>query len=226
MSTKRLLQAAVDLIAERGFERSTLADIGERAGYSRGLLTGRFGSKENLLWELLEHHFIEWSQERLDPDLDRLPAPEALEHVLHTTRRNVDAAPTHMRALYSILFESLVLVPEIRERVADLHRQHRLVIQRIVERGIDEGTVAASIDPASFAAVWVAGFRGIAFQWLLDPAHFDLDEALAYMASSVTSVVAGGIPARDPSSAAASADGDAQESSGASAGASREPSKN
>jgi AcrR family transcriptional regulator len=189
MSTKRLLQAAVDLIAERGYERSTLIDIGERAGYSRSLVTGRFGSKENLLWHLLERHFIQWSEERLDPDLDRLPAPQALEHVLDRTRQNVQTVPTHMRALYSILFESLVLVPEIRERVAGMHRQHRLTIERIAERGIAEGTIDASIDPEAFAAVWVGAFRGVAFQWMLDPEHFDLDRALTYMARSVTALV-------------------------------------
>jgi AcrR family transcriptional regulator len=189
MSTKRLLQAAVDLIAEQGYERSTLVEIGERAGYSRGLVTGRFGSKENLLWHLLERHFVQWSEEVLDVDLDRLSAPEALEHVLDRTRENVRNVPTHMRALYLILFESLVLAPEIRERVAGMHRQHRLRIQRIIQRGIDEGTIAASVEPEALASVWVGAFRGIAFQWLLDPDGFDLDMALTCMARSITELV-------------------------------------
>lgn len=186
MSTRRLLQAAVELIAERGYERTTLIAIGEKAGYSRGLVTGRFGSKDNLLWHLLERHFIQWSEERLDPELDALPAPEALERVLERTRENVHSVPTHMRALYSILFESLVLVPEIRERVAGMHRQHRATIERILLRGVDEGTVRASLDVPAFAGMWVGAFRGIAFQWLLDPEDFGLDAALASMAHVVS----------------------------------------
>lgn len=182
MSTRRLLQAAVELIAERGYERTTLIAIGEKAGYSRGLVTGRFGSKDNLLWHLLERHFIQWSEERLDPELDALPAPAALEQVLERTRENVKNVPTHMRALYSILFESLVLVPEIRERVADMHRQHRATIERILLRGVEEGTIADSVDASALAGVWVGAFRGIAFQWLLDPESFDLDAALVCMA--------------------------------------------
>jgi AcrR family transcriptional regulator len=189
MSTRRLLQAAVELIAERGYERTTLIAIGEKAGYSRGLVTGRFGSKDNLLWHLLERHFIQWSEERLDPELDGLPAPEALERVLERTRENVHTVPTHMRALYSILFESLVLVPAIRERVADLHRQHRATIERILRRGIDEGSVTDSLDVPALAGVWVGAFRGIAFQWLLDPEHFDLDAALVSMAQVFSDVV-------------------------------------
>jgi AcrR family transcriptional regulator len=43
VSTRRLIQAAAELLTERGYERTTLAAIGERAGYSAGLVTGRFG---------------------------------------------------------------------------------------------------------------------------------------------------------------------------------------
>ena len=34
---RRLLSAAVRLVGERGLERITLAEVGEAAGYSRGL---------------------------------------------------------------------------------------------------------------------------------------------------------------------------------------------
>ena len=37
LSTRRLLDAAGELIVEGGYEAMTLAAVGERAGYSRGL---------------------------------------------------------------------------------------------------------------------------------------------------------------------------------------------
>src|ERR1700758_2053534 len=48
-SARRLLDAAIELIAEKGFERTTVAEIGERAGYSRSMVRARYGSKEALL---------------------------------------------------------------------------------------------------------------------------------------------------------------------------------
>ena len=48
-STRALLDAAGEVIAEVGYGNMTLAAVGERAGYSRGLVTARFGSKEKLL---------------------------------------------------------------------------------------------------------------------------------------------------------------------------------
>src|SRR5262245_25666186 len=47
-----LLDAAAELIAERGVEGTSLASIGERAGVSRGLPTHHFGSKDALVARL------------------------------------------------------------------------------------------------------------------------------------------------------------------------------
>jgi AcrR family transcriptional regulator len=41
----RLLQAAAELIAECGLPAVTLAQVGERAGYSRGIANHHFGTK-------------------------------------------------------------------------------------------------------------------------------------------------------------------------------------
>src|SRR5687768_15343821 len=53
-STRRLAVAAVELFGEQGFERTTAAQIGERAGYSRAMVRRRYGSKEALLEQLVE----------------------------------------------------------------------------------------------------------------------------------------------------------------------------
>ena len=51
---KRLLGAAAELIAETGPSGVTLANIGERAGYSRGLATHHFGSKGAMMQRLVD----------------------------------------------------------------------------------------------------------------------------------------------------------------------------
>ncbi|MGQ0481547.1 MAG: TetR/AcrR family transcriptional regulator [Pseudonocardia sp.] len=186
LSSRRLLESAVELIAERGYERTTLVAIGERAGYSRGLVTDRFGSKEKLLWHLLEHHFVKWTEDSLYPDLAGLPAAAALNRAIERTRDNIRVAPTRIRAVYSILFESLVLVPEVRQRVALMHREHRASTAAMIAAGIANGDVPATVDPEAVADAWVATFRGVAYQWLLDPETFQIDRALREMSTLFT----------------------------------------
>src|ERR1700716_56283 len=48
-SHRRMLDAAVKLIERQGSSRTTLAQIGELSGYSYGLVSHRFGSKEALV---------------------------------------------------------------------------------------------------------------------------------------------------------------------------------
>ncbi|MEV6792903.1 helix-turn-helix domain-containing protein [Streptomyces sp. NPDC051320] len=48
-SRERLLQATVDLVGERGYEATTLADIADRAGSARGLVSYYFPGKRQLL---------------------------------------------------------------------------------------------------------------------------------------------------------------------------------
>jgi len=58
----RLVAAAAELVGEIGPSRVTLASVGERAGYSRGLATHHFGSKGALMQRLVEavtHQFRE-----------------------------------------------------------------------------------------------------------------------------------------------------------------------
>ena len=47
-----LLNAAAELVVEQGVHSLTLARVGERARYSRGLVTHYFGSKQALLQRL------------------------------------------------------------------------------------------------------------------------------------------------------------------------------
>jgi AcrR family transcriptional regulator len=50
-----LVDAAIELIAERGLAGVTLSDVGARAGYSRGLAVYHFGSKAGLIVTVFDH---------------------------------------------------------------------------------------------------------------------------------------------------------------------------
>jgi AcrR family transcriptional regulator len=53
-SKARILDAAAALFARNGFDRTSLADVGEAAGVSRGLPTYFFGTKERLYTAVTE----------------------------------------------------------------------------------------------------------------------------------------------------------------------------
>ncbi|GAB2530369.1 TetR/AcrR family transcriptional regulator [Nocardia heshunensis] len=50
---ERIVRAALELFAEKGFHGTGVAEIGDRADVQRGALYYHIGSKEELLWEIL-----------------------------------------------------------------------------------------------------------------------------------------------------------------------------
>ena len=89
LSTTRLLDAAAELIAERGYERMTLAAIGERAGYSPALVTARFGSKEGLLAALVDRMAVDWAENVLAPAIAERSGADAVHTVLAELHRDL-----------------------------------------------------------------------------------------------------------------------------------------
>ena len=71
-SRKRLLDAAAACLCERGFARTTVAEIARRAGLSLGCLQHHFPEKSDLLAASVEHVF-ELRRSRLVDSLSALP---------------------------------------------------------------------------------------------------------------------------------------------------------
>ena len=190
LSPTRLLDAAAELIAEGVYERMTLASNGERAGYSPALVTARFGSKEGLLAALVDRMAVEWAEHVLAPALADRSGADAVHTFVAELRTAWRQHPHQLRALSVLMFEAVLPVPFLRERMAELHRELRATVERRIERGLAEGTVAAGVDAAAAAQVIVGALRGAVYQSLLDPAAVPIDVALARLGPLVDAMLA------------------------------------
>lgn len=177
LSTTRLVRAAAELLVEVGYERMTLAAIGRRAGYSYGLVTQRFGSKEGLMWVLVESMIVDWSR----GEGKRTTSEKWLQRIqpiIEGVRASAARDPVSLRALWSVMFEAVKPGTSLNERVRELHVNQRANTARSIEREIEAGRIPSDFAPEATAAVVVGALRGLAYQWLLDP-EFDYDGALA-----------------------------------------------
>jgi TetR/AcrR family transcriptional regulator len=53
---RAILAAATALFAEHGYDRSSISDVAKACGVSKALLYHYYGSKEVLLYDIIEHH--------------------------------------------------------------------------------------------------------------------------------------------------------------------------
>ncbi|MFF5360229.1 TetR/AcrR family transcriptional regulator [Streptomyces scabiei] len=178
VSTRRLLDAAQELIVEVGYERATLALIADRAGYSHGLITRRFGSKENLLHALIERVTLTWREREGHAKVTGLTGRDAALVVIDSLLDGYRRSPDAMRSVCALMFESLNSVTSLRERIRRLHRTLRHDVAMSLQQGIDDGTIGRAVSPDGVARLLVSGLCGAAYQWLVEPGEVDLEVAL------------------------------------------------
>jgi AcrR family transcriptional regulator len=183
-SDRRMLASALKLIGERGYRGTSLSAVGEAAGYSRGLVHERFGSKSVLLWALVKQMLRTWNDESrahggartARADGPARTALDALDELLDNHKRAIEE-DRGIRALYALMFEALGPTPDLQPEFRALHQRFRADIEQVLRAGISAGTIRGDLDPKAQAALLLAAQRGIAFQWLLEPHAFSLDAA-------------------------------------------------
>jgi len=173
-----LLRAALQLIAERGFRGTSFQAIAQRAGYSPSLVSHRFGSKEGLLGELVRRMLHRWGTERVTQLEDRTGA-EALATIADAHRKVLENHPDAIRAMYMLMFESLIDAPTLRKEFAALDVRLRAGNEKLIQAGIEQGTLRSDIDVPAQALLALALLRGITMQWMVAPDAFDLEKVYA-----------------------------------------------
>ena len=167
-SERRLLAAAAELVVERGMGAATFEKIGARAGYSRGLVTQRFGSKRGLV-EALIHQL----QGRLGQLLEdrRIEELNGLDAVLTYVEVFLSALDRdgELRAYFVLLAAAVADVSELRAPFAAAHKQVEQALESFFLRGQAEGVVRAGMDADAAALITGALLFGLSMQLLLDP---------------------------------------------------------
>jgi AcrR family transcriptional regulator len=175
-SGRRLLDAAVALIAEQGFDRTTTADIGERAGYSRGMVRNRYGSKEALLQTLLRDEVAARMLPTVDSSLTgREQILSRLEHVCNLAT----SSPDLLRAFFVLCFEALGPVDVLRPWVDEWFERYELETLASVSAGIGDGSIRDGAVPEVEAKEIVDFGIGLTFRWMLKRDGSRLEAELA-----------------------------------------------
>lgn len=178
-----MLAAAVKLIERQGSSRTTLAQIGELSGYSYGLVSHRFGSKEALVRAVTREAQASFARHEM-ADAD---SHHGLEAVLILVERYLRAVVARSRnALYVLIGEALGAMPEIRREISAADANFRAGVRESIVQGIALGEVRADADADAQAAMIVATLRGLAIQHLIDASAFDLDALCRELRASLT----------------------------------------
>ncbi|MBF6300188.1 TetR family transcriptional regulator [Nocardia amamiensis] len=132
----RIMRAAIDLFAEKGFHGTGVAEIGERADVQRGALYYHIGSKEELLWQILRDYIqlmlLDAEQIAAGPD-DPIAK---LRKLIHS---HVRLIIRHQREVAIQLRDVGALTGDRAAELQDLRDRVQRCWQRVIDAGHAEG---------------------------------------------------------------------------------------
>ncbi|MFZ5721506.1 MAG: TetR/AcrR family transcriptional regulator [Pseudomonadota bacterium] len=172
-SERRLLDATAQLVAEQGVSAATFEAIGRSAGYSRGLATQKFGSKQGLIEALIADLHEKQEAGMAAHHIDEMPGLEALlEYVDLYLRHLGEAAAT--RAYFMLLAGAVADASELRAAFGASHDRIKARLANLVARGQAAGDLRRELDPEAAALMVGSLLLGVSVQQLVDPST-DID---------------------------------------------------
>lgn len=170
---ERLLTAAVEAFAEKGFAATTTRDIASRAGMSPAAVYVHHDSKESLLFTVsLDGHrqaleIIESAASSTDDPVERVRAMVRAFTLWHAEQSRVGRI---------VQYEHRALTPEHREEVAGFRRRIEQAMQEAIRAGVDAGVLEVDDIPGTAFALLSLGIDVV--RWF-QPGGSQSGEALA-----------------------------------------------
>jgi len=186
---QRILSAAIEVIAERGFHSSRVSDIAARAKVADGTVYLYFKSKEQILMAALDGAFQAFYR-RAQDELKQASSPKMKLRIL---------ARLHLRELSRNRSLAVVLQTELRQSAKFLAEfsQRELkgyfdLIREIIREGQAAGEIRCDVSDKITAACLFGALDELATAWVLSTREHDLAAA----ADPVINLLLSGMEAR------------------------------
>jgi AcrR family transcriptional regulator len=149
-AAQRLLEAAADAFAAKGFHATTTRDIASRAGLSPAGVYVHFASKEDLLFQLSRAGH-EAARDMLVAAAETAATPtDALRSIM---RQFAQWHAEHFRVARIVQYEFQNLTPEHREAVLGLRKDIDAVVRDVITAGVASAEFAVEDVPETTLAL-------------------------------------------------------------------------
>ncbi len=158
-----LIRATFQEVSEKGFSETTLEDIAQRAGVSKGVLLYYFRSKEDLFLSAFKHSIL-MLRDRLRETVATVSDPvEKVRAIVRTTYVSAKANRKFYQAYLDLL--SMGTRQEAFKQLNARFYENCLAMDaQIISEGVRLGLFRPEADPAVLRAI----VDGLMLQWLFD----------------------------------------------------------
>lgn len=185
---ERLMRVSVELFAEHGYAQTSVQQIVDAAGVTKGALYHYFTSKDDLLFDIYDR-LLSLQSEHLNEIVERGLDPEptirlVCEDVIVTSIEGLHEATVFFRSQH-------MLSPERQGEVKRRRREYNDAFEAILERGRSAGVFRTDIPPAILIAHFFSDPHYLA-QWYSPGGALSKEQ----VASELTDLYLAGLTAR------------------------------
>jgi AcrR family transcriptional regulator len=177
----RLIEAATEAFASRGFHGTTTRDIAERAGVTPGAVYVHHKSKEDLLYAISARGHD--NVLRLVRDCVADGSQPTTEKMRHLVREFARWQASHHTSARIVNYELRFLGPEHFASAQENRRQIQAIFRNLVAQGCEEGTFSS--DDVDFTVVAIFSLCIDIGRWYSQKSHWSVDEGADNICSLV-----------------------------------------
>jgi len=183
---EEILQAAMVTFGAKGYYNGSLVEIADKVGITHAGVLHHFGSKDQLLIEVLEY------RDRADVEhLRGHQAPTGLDlfrHLVATARANMDR-PGIVQTYTVLSAESVTDAHPGQAWFQARFRGLRDLLAESLKQVCGPDNLRPDSDIEAAAEAIIAVMDGLQIQWLLDPAEIDLAGSTAFAIEAILAAV-------------------------------------
>ncbi len=170
---QRILEAAEDVFAEKGYHGAVIDDIIRVAKTSKGGFYFHFPNKQGVFLALMDA-----LAPKLMAAVDRAIEGEktAVGKVDAALRTVLDQFARHRRLSKILLVEAMGLGQGFDEKIVEIRSQFAAMIQRYLDLAVAEGVIAP-LDTTIVAYAWFGAINEVVIRWLVTPDPQPLEHA-------------------------------------------------
>ena len=176
-----LLDAALQVFSQQGYQAARLQDIAREAGVTRGAIYHHFGSKAELFNTLMDEASAQESGVMEAAIAEGGSLVEIMARILRYSLALLEE-DQRLRQIFELSSVKAGNDPELAEVQRKRAEQTELLVggtAAIMAQGIANGELRAGLDPETVARAFIAYQNGVTTLWLSNRQAFSLEEQAA-----------------------------------------------
>jgi len=170
---KKIIQSALELFVRKGYHGTSINNITQKVGLTKGALYSHFSSKGELLLRIIDEYRLHFLDEMMRAVTEY--QGDAIEKIHRAISFNSKFALENQDLCVFLTFLTTELSADVdfEPPLRNVYQEYQKFISQLIQRGIHQGLFKKDLDPDLTALSFMALHDGVLHQWVLNRSYID-----------------------------------------------------